>query len=67
MSPTYLKRQKEMKRLEKQRMKAENRAKRKVAKHSEAEAAAQQPDGVPESLGSQVLQVPRGENQSEAG
>ena len=66
MSPTYLKRQKEMKRLEKQRMKAENRAKRKVAKHAE-EAAAHQPDGVPESQVSHVLQVPRGENQSEVG
>jgi hypothetical protein len=67
MGPTYLKRQKEMKRLEKQRMKAENRAKRKIAKHAESEAAVQQPDGLRESQGSQVLQVPGGENQSEAG
>jgi len=67
MSPTYLKRQKEMKRLEKQRLKAENRAKRKVAKQAEAQAAAQPPDGVPESQAAQVLQVPGDENQSEAG
>jgi len=64
MSPTYLKRQKEMKRMEKQRMKAENRAQRKLAKQAEAKAGAQQPDGVPESG---VSQGPEGGNQGEAG
>jgi len=64
MSPTYLKRQKEMKRMEKQRIKAEKRAQRKVAKHAIAEAALQQPYGAPES---QVSQTPQGENQSEVG
>jgi len=67
MSTTHLKRQKELKRLEKQRLKAENRAQRKLAKHAEAEAAAQQPFGAPESQVSEVLQVPRGENESREG
>jgi len=67
MSTTHLKRQKELKRMEKQRMKAENRAQRKLAKHAEAEAAAQQPDGVPEIQVSQAVPVPQGENQGEAG
>jgi len=64
---TSQKRQKERKRQEKQRMKAEKRAQKKAAKHTMAEAALQQLDGVPDSQGSQVLQVPRGEDQSEAG
>lgn len=38
---TFQKRQKEMKRQEKQRMKAEKRAQRKIAKNAEPEAAAQ--------------------------
>lgn len=38
---TFQKRQKEMKRQEKQRMKAEKRAQRKMAKNAEPEAAAQ--------------------------
>jgi hypothetical protein len=38
---TFQKRQKEMKRQEKQRMKAEKRAQRKIAKNAESEAAAQ--------------------------
>ena len=64
MRTTHLKRHKERNRQEKQRMKAEKRAQRKVAKHAMAEAALQQPDGVPESQLSQALQ---GENQSEVG
>jgi hypothetical protein len=38
---TFQKRQKEMKRQEKQRMKAEKRAQRKMAKNAEPEAAEQ--------------------------
>lgn len=38
---TFQKRQKEMKRQEKQRMKAEKRAQRKIAKNAESEAAEQ--------------------------
>jgi hypothetical protein len=38
---TFQKRQKEMKRQEKQRMKAEKRAQRKIAKNTEPEGAAQ--------------------------
>jgi hypothetical protein len=38
---TFQKRQKEMKRQEKQRLKAEKRAQRKMAKSAESEAAAQ--------------------------
>jgi hypothetical protein len=38
---TFQKRQKEMKRQEKQRLKAEKRAQRKMAKNAESEAAAQ--------------------------
>ena len=38
---TFQKRQKEMKRQEKRRMKAEKRALRKIAKNAETEAAAQ--------------------------
>jgi len=45
MSVTYLKRQKEMKRLEKQKIKAERRAQRKLDKNN-PEAA-----GVPEESG----------------
>ena len=48
MAITFQKRQKEIKRLEKQRMKAERRAQRKLAKSTETEA---------ETLG-QVVSVP---------
>ena len=41
MATTFLKRQKEMKRLEKQREKAERRAQRKLAKNAENEAQAE--------------------------
>ncbi len=46
---TFQKRQKEMKRLEKQRMKAERRAQRKLAKGAETEAPDQQPSMLAES------------------
>jgi hypothetical protein len=39
---TFQKRQKEMKRLEKQRMKAERRAQKKLAKNTEGEAPEEQ-------------------------
>ena len=61
---TFQKREKERKRQEKQRIKAEKRAQRKVAKHAMPEAALAQPDGVLESRVAQALQ---GENQCEVG
>jgi hypothetical protein len=42
MAITFQKRQKEMKRLEKQREKAERRAQRKIAKRTEKEAGVEQ-------------------------
>lgn len=54
---TFQKRQKEMKRQEKQRMKIEKRAQRKLSKNSEAESpvegmdsSAQEPDASPQSF-----------------
>jgi hypothetical protein len=47
---SFQKRQKEMKRQEKQQMKAEKRAQRKLAKNAEAEAAVQQSDLSSESV-----------------
>jgi hypothetical protein len=46
---TFQKRQKEMKRLEKQRMKAERRAQRKLAKGTESQAVEQNEGAVAES------------------
>jgi hypothetical protein len=45
MSPTFQKRQKEMKRLEKQRAKAERRAQKKLAKRAENEASRENETG----------------------
>jgi hypothetical protein len=45
---SFQKRQKEMKRQEKQRMKAEKRAQRKLAKNAGPEAATQDSQGAPE-------------------
>lgn len=52
---TFQKRQKEMKRQEKQRLKAEKRAQRKFVKQAEAEAAAQQPDTALQSQAAPVF------------
>jgi len=52
---TFQKRQKEMKRQEKQRMKAEKRAQRKVAKQAETDGVALQPDGAPETQDAPVF------------
>jgi hypothetical protein len=55
MATTFLKRQKEMKRLEKQRMKAERRAQKKLAGRTETEAPTEdvtvstEPESVPNS------------------
>jgi len=46
MGTTYLKRQKEMKRLEKQREKAERRAQKKIAKRTEKENGGEQDPGI---------------------
>ena len=47
---TFQKRQKEMKRQEKQRMKAEKRAQRKIAKNAEAESEAAAQSSSPERI-----------------
>jgi len=54
MAITFQKRQKEMKRLEKQRAKAERRAQKKLAKRAESEAP--QPDGVDASIATEDQQ-----------
>jgi len=61
---TFQKRQKEMKRQEKQRMKAEKRAQRKVAKQAEMDGAAPQLDG---ALEGEAPQDSEAANQTEAG
>jgi hypothetical protein len=63
---TFQKRQKEMKRLEKQRMKAERRAQRKLAKGAEPDTP-EQLEGVPaqpELQGQDSLPDPQGQGSS---
>jgi hypothetical protein len=57
---TFQKRQKEMKRQEKQRMKAEKRQQRKLAKNSEPEGGVQQEDALQELDGIPENEFPQG-------
>jgi hypothetical protein len=58
MATTFLKRQKEMKRLEKQREKAERRAQKKIANRAQNESSAENLSPVDEGLSPADLAAP---------